>query len=186
MKKLICSRRLAAIVAAITFAFGSPMPAHADPIAAVPNPFPEMTVITSWYDKLPPDQFFLPDRPGVWFLTPTGINCGIWTWGSTGCTGAIPGAPQANDHIAWFNGNRAVHHGWSAAIQFPAGQALRPLPPRSYITYESTTCAVTPQGDTYCTHGPFGFMMTATGTWFKGWDDRRSYVCNSYGSCPPG
>jgi hypothetical protein len=180
----ICCRWLVAIGSAIGLAFASAIPGHAEPIADVPNPYPDMSLVTAWYDQHQPDEFFLPDRPGVWFLTPSGINCGIWTWGSFGCVGNIPGA--GNNHIAWFNGNRAVHYGWTASIGFPAGQAQRPLPPRSYVTYESTTCAVTPEGNTYCVHGEFKLLMTQTETWFKGWDDRRSYVCNSYGSCPPG
>lgn len=104
------------------------------------------------------------------------------TWGSFGCAGDIPGA--GNNYIAWYNGNRAVHYGLTAAIQFPAGQAQRPLPPRHYVTYESTTCVITVEGNTYCGHGEFKLLMTPTRTLFKGWDDRRSYVCLSYGSCP--
>ncbi len=145
-----------------------------------------MADITGWYTPMSPDDFFIPDRPGVWFLTPTGLNCGIWGWGGFGCNGDIPGAPPNDNHIAWFNGNRAVHHGWTAAIQFPPGQAQRVLPPRSYVTYESTTCATTPSGETYCAHGEFKFLITPKGTWFKAWDDRRSYVCNAYASCPAG
>jgi hypothetical protein len=145
-----------------------------------------MAHITAWYTPLTPDEFFIPDQPGVWFLSPSGLNCGIWVWGSFGCTGDIPGAPPGDNHIAWFNGNRAVHHGPTAAIQFPAGQAVRTLPTRSYVTYESTTCATTPDSNTYCAHGEFKFLITPQGTWLKGWDDRRSYVCNAYRSCPPG
>lgn len=94
-----------------------------------------------------------------------------------GCT------PDAHN-IAWYNGNRGVHYGWTAAIQFPAGRAQQTLPPRSYVTYESTTCATTPDSSTYCEHGDFRFLITPTQTWFKDWDDRRSYVCLSYGTCP--
>lgn len=180
----ICYRWLVAIGSAIALAFANAIPAHAEPIADAPDPFPDMSLVTAWYDQHQPEEFFIPDHPGVWFLSPSGVNCGIWTWGSTGCVGDIPGA--GNNHIAWFNGNRAVHVGWTAAIGFPAGQAQRPLPPRSYVTYESTTCAVTPESNTYCVHGEFKLLMTPNGTWFKGWDDRRSYVCNAYGSCPPG
>lgn len=185
-RMLSCCRWLVAIGSAMGLAVGTAIPGRADPVGAPASPFPEMSHITAWYTQLAPDEFFLPDHPGVWFLSPSGLNCGIWGWGSFGCTGDIPGAPPGDNHIAWFNGNRAVHHGWTAAIQFPAGQAQRALPPRSYVTYESTTCAVTPDNNTYCGHGDFQFLITATGTWFKGWDDRRSYICNSYGSCPPG
>ena len=186
-----------AIGSAIGLALGAAIPGYADPPADVPaSPFPELSRITMWYTQLNADEFFIPDQrpmpgdttgqPYVWFLSPSGLNCGIWFWGGFGCAGAIPGAPPGDNHIAWFNGNRAVHHGWTAAMQFPAGQAQRTLPPRSYVTYNSATCAVTPDGNTYCEHGDFKLFITPTGTWSKGWDDRRSYICNSYGSCPPG
>jgi hypothetical protein len=188
-------RLFAAIGFAIVVALGLAIPGHADPDSTSGSPFPDMARITTWYTELPPEQFFIPgDRPFlgdttgeqyVWFLSPSGLNCGIWFWGSFGCTGDIPGAPPGDNHIAWFNGNRAVHHGWTAASQFPAGQAQRMLPPRSYVTYNSTTCATTPEGNTFCAHGEFKFLTTPQGTWFKGWDDRRSYVCNAYGTCPP-
>lgn len=185
----ISGRWLAAVGCAILWAFGIAAPVNADTAgndAPPPNtPFPDMNIITAYYTKQNAEDFYLPGRPGVWFLSPAGMNCGIWIWGSFGCSGPIPGAP-AGDHIGWFNGNRAVHHGWTAAIQFPAGQAQKPLPPLSYVTFEQSTCAVSLEGNTYCTHGPFGLFTTPQGTWFKGWDDRRSYVCNGYGTCPPG
>jgi hypothetical protein len=179
-----CCRWLVAIGSSVIgLTFGAAIPGHADPAVAPTSPFPEMSRISAWYKQLEPDQFFIPDKPGVWFLSPSGLNCGIWVWGSFGCTGEIPGAPEGDNHIAWFNGNRGVHHGWTAAIQFPAGQAQRALPPGSYVTYESTTCAVTPDNNTFCAHGEFKFLTTSAGTWFKDWDDKKSYVCLSYGSC---
>lgn len=179
--------RGATVVCSFGLVFGSTIPAHADPPdASPPNPFPDIAEIAAWYDQLPPEDFLIPDHPDVWFLTPSGLNCGIWFWGGFGCSGDIPGAPPGDTHIAWFNGNRAVHHGWTAAIQFPPGQAVRTLPPRSYVTYNSTTCATTPEGYTYCRHGEFKLLITPQGTWFKAWDDRTSYVCNAYGSCPAG
>jgi hypothetical protein len=194
---LKCFRWLVAIGAAFVLAFSTAAAGHADPPAdAAVNPFPDIAHIMAWYDPVAPDQFFAPNQqplvgdttgqPYVWFLSPSGLNCGIWFWGGFGCTGDIPGLPPGDRHIGWFNGNRAVHHGWTAAIQFPPGQAERTLPPRSYVTYNSTTCAITPDSDTYCAHGEFKFLITPQGTWYKNWDDRRSYVCNSYGSCPPG
>lgn len=193
----VCCRWLVAIVGAIGLAFGIASPVYADPPAQVPpHPFPDLADVVEWYNQFQPDEFLIPPqrpvlgdtegRPYLWFLSPSGLNCGIWFWGGFGCSGDIPGAPPGDTHIAWFNGNRAVHHGWSAAMQFPPGQAQRTLPPRSYVTYNSTTCAVTPEGNIYCAHGEFRLLITPQGTWLKGWDDRRSYVCNAYASCPPG
>lgn len=177
-------RWLAASVSAIGLAFGTLPAGHADPAGDAPaSPFPTVEHIMDWYIRQEPEKFFIPDHPGVWFLSPAGHNCGIWDKGSFGCAGDIPGAPPESNHIAWFNGNRAVHHGWTAAIQFPPGQADQPLPPRSYVTYNSTTCAITPNGSTYCEHGAFKFLMTETETWFKGYDEPSTRVCLSYGSC---
>lgn len=185
MYRCIGSRRwLATTASAIGLVLGTVAPAHADPPGGAPaNPFPEMAHISAWYDQFEPDRFFVADHPGVWFLSPSGLNCGIWDRGSFGCSGVIPGAPPDSNHIAWFNGNRSVHHGWTAAIQFPAGQADQTLPPRSYVTYNSTTCAIEPDGSTYCGHGEFKFLITHTETWFKGYDEASTRVCLSYGSC---
>jgi hypothetical protein len=197
-----CRRLLLVVFGAIALALNFAIPSHADPETndepASPkgSPFPLESRITTWYNQLPPDEFFISDSPPmlgdttgapyVWFSTSAGLNCGIWFWGGFGCTGDIAGLPPGENHIAWFNGNRSVHHGRTAAMQFPPGQAQRTLPPRSYVTYNSTTCATTPDNDTYCGHGEFKFLITKAGTWFKAWDDRMSYVCNSYGTCPPG
>jgi hypothetical protein len=178
-------RQIAAAVAAIGLTFAATALAHADPPSDPPvSPFPEMSHIAVWFTQLDPEQFFIPDQPGVWFLSPSGLNCGIWHWGSFGCAGDIPGAPPDVHDIGWFNGNRAVHYGWTAAIQFPPGQALQTLPPRSYVTYESTTCATMPDNGTYCGHGDFQLLMNQASTWLEGWDDKESYVCLSYGTCP--
>lgn len=141
----ITGRWLVAIGSAIGLVFSGAIRAHADPpgVAPPPSPFPNSSLINAYYTKIPAEEFYIPDHPGVWFLSPSGLNCAIWTWGSFGCAGAIPGAPPGDNHIAWFNGNRAVHHGWTAAIQYPAGQAQKVLPPLSYVDFEQSTCAVT-------------------------------------------
>lgn len=96
MYRCIGSRRwLATTASAIGLVLGTVAPAHADPPGGAPaNPFPEMAHISAWYDQFEPDRFFLADHPGVWFLSPSGLNCGIWDRGSFGCSGVIPGAPR--------------------------------------------------------------------------------------------
>lgn len=184
-------RWLVSIACAIGLILFGTVAAHADPPDTEGyGPFPDASLMNVYYERMEPDQFFIPGAAGVWFLSPSGLNCGIWAWGGFGCTGDIPGLPAGERHIAWFNGNRSVHHGWTAAIQFPAGQAQRTLPPRSFVTYATpgsgeSTCATTPEGNTYCGHGEFKFLVTPQGTWFKAWNDRKSYVCTSYGTCPP-
>ncbi len=170
----------------VTFAATPPSNADPAPDAAPSTPFPIMSIVHQYYTELAANQFFIPNQAGVYFLTPSGLNCAIWIWGSFGCTGEIAGAPAGANDSAWFNGNRAVQQGWTAAIQYPPGRAQQTLPPTSFVKFEQTTCAVTPESDVYCGHGEFKFIATAKGTWYKGWNDRDSYVCNAYATCPPG
>ena len=137
-----------------------PAPAPA-PAAAEPNPWPDIR----YYDELDANLFALPG--GVWFLSPTGQNCGIWGRGNFGCSGDIPGAPAGVSHIGWINGDRDVHYDWSMAARFPPTQAQQPLPPRSFITHEGTTCAETPDNRTYCERGPLKFAIEPTKTWLS-------------------
>jgi hypothetical protein len=126
-----------------------------------PNPWPDIR----YYDELDANQFALPG--GVWFVSPTGQNCGIWGRGNFGCSGHIPGAPPGVSHIGWINGDRAVHYDWSMAVRFPPTQAQQSLPPRSFIEHEGTTCAVTPDNRTYCERGPMRFAIEPTKTWLS-------------------
>lgn len=154
----------------IMFAVGLAGAGHADPSgdASPPIPYPTMDHVVMYYTQLEPDEFFIADHSGVWFLSPTGLNCGIWIYGNFGCAGEIPGAPPGTDHIAWYDKDRVVHHDWLATVQFPAGQAARPLPPQSYVTYNGTTCAVTLENGTFCERGRFKFLVTPTHTWLNG------------------
>lgn len=154
--------------------------AVADP-AAEPSPYPDIR----YFDKLDPNDFALPG--GVWFIAPTGQNCGIWGLGSFGCVGDIPGAPPGTSHIGWIDGDRAVHYDWSMAVRFPNTQAIRLLPPRSSVTHEGTTCAATPDGRTYCERGPLRFVLEPTKTWLSPpWMD-MSWIELGPASCsPPG
>jgi hypothetical protein len=142
---------------------------HAEPaVDPASSPYPDNAHIQNSYTAVPPDGLFIGERPGVWFLSPSGLNCGIWDRGSFGCTGDIGGAPAGVTRIGWFNGDVLVHYDWTAAIQFPSGQAQRTLEPRTFVTYNGTTCAETPDGDTYCARGPFRFLVTQFRTWLNG------------------
>jgi hypothetical protein len=129
--------------------------------------YPSMDHIVRTYAPHEPSEYFIPNVAGVWFLTPSGINCGIWDKGSFGCAGEIPGLPQGSRHIGWWDGERWVHFDWWAMVKFPPGQAQRPLPPRSFVEYNGTMCAVTADSSTYCTRGPYRFLITAQGTLFN-------------------
>jgi hypothetical protein len=174
-------RRGFAAIGAIALAVANNATAAADPQPpdVGPNPYPDIR----YYDNVDPDSFALPG--GVWFIGPTGQNCGIWGLGSFGCAGDIPGAPPGTQHIGWIDGDRAVHYDWSMASRFPATQAVRPLPPRSTITHEGTTCASTPDGRTYCERGPLRFVLESNRTWLSPpWID-LSWVQLGPASCSP-
>ncbi len=134
--------RCAAVAALslILFAAGPVATARSEPMPpeATSDPFPDIR----YYDELNANDFAQPG--GVWFIGPAGQNCGIWGRGSFGCSGVIPGAPAGTNHIGWIDGDRAVHYDWSMAVRFPAVEAGQPLPARSKIGHQGTTCAATP------------------------------------------
>ncbi len=176
-------RSAATALGALAMMFGAAAPAAAGPGAAeaAPDPFPDIR----YYDVADPGQFIQPG--GVWFTAPTGQNCGIWGLGSFGCTGAIPGAPAGTSHIGWIDGDRAVHYDWTMAVRFPPTRAQRVLAPRTKLTHEGTTCAVTPDGRTYCERGPLEFIIEPTRAWLSApWMD-LSWMQLGPASCsPPG
>src|SRR2546425_7654826 len=96
------------------------VPASADPPdnPIAPNPYPPDSLLLTSYDRVDPADYFVPGAYGVYFLSPTGLNCGIWLRGSFGCNGELPGAPDS-DHIGWFNSDTAVHRDWAIRIGFP-------------------------------------------------------------------
>lgn len=142
-------------------------PSPPPPPPEEPSPWPDIR----YYQQLDANTFALPG--GVWFVAPTGQNCGIWGRGNFGCTGYIPGAPAGVSHIGWINGDRAVHYDWSMAVRFPATRAEKPLPQRSFIQHEGAKCAVTPDNRTFCERGPIKFLIEPTKTWLSApWTDQ--------------
>lgn len=160
-------RRLATLASVIGFAFAFPVVCRAEPPPAPPDPYPSTDLILNLYRKVNPEEYFIPGMYGIFFLSPTGLNCGIWLKGSFGCAGLIPGAPPGANHIGWFNGEPRVHYDWPAAIQFPNVQAAQVLPPRSYVNWNESTCVTMADSSTYCKRGEFQFFITANGTWLS-------------------
>ena len=163
-------RWLVAAMSTIGLVLAGTSQVHADPINTpiAPNPYPKDNVVLTSYTRLDPADYFLPGLYGVYFLSPTGLNCGIWLRGSFGCSGLLPGAPLGTDHIGWFNGDTNVHHDLAIAIGFPNAHAQQILPPHSYLNWNETTCATTGDGSTYCYRGMFRFFVTPNGTYLNG------------------
>lgn len=150
--------------------------AHADPSGGgqqsgstqtAQSPYPDDKLIIRYYEKVRYEDYFTGSAGGVWFLTPLGLNCGIWDRGRFGCTGDIRGAPPGTTRIGWLNGNIVTRYDPLMAAQFPPGQAERDLPPRSYIEYNGTRCVTMADSSTYCSRGPFKFLVTPTRTWLS-------------------
>ncbi|AKP57204.1 Uncharacterised protein [Mycobacteroides abscessus subsp. bolletii] len=180
MNRLHCA---IAAASSVVVALGGAATAHTDPppADATVNPYPDIR----YYDQLDAGSFVQPG--GVWFTASTGQNCGIWGLGSFGCAGDIPGAPPGVSHIGWIDGDRAVHYDWSVAVRFPAAQGQQPLPPRSKVTHEGTTCAATPDGRTYCERGPLRFVIEPTKTWLSAsWTDQSWRELGPASCSPPG
>jgi hypothetical protein len=122
------------------------------------------------FERRQPVEFFTASNEGVWFSTPLGLNCGIWDRGSFGCTGDIRGAPSGTTRIGWITGSIVTRYDAYdplLKLQFPPGRAERMLPPRSYVEYNGTRCVTTTDTSTYCTHGPFQFMVTPSRTFLS-------------------
>ena len=147
---------------------GTSVGVRAEPNGGSPtSPYPAIYFILNYYDKVKYDDYFTSSAGGVWFSTPLGLNCGIWDRGSFGCSGDIRGAPPGTTNIGWVNGNIVTRYDWLLGVQFPPGRAERDLPPRNYIQYNGTTCATMADTSTYCSRGPYRFMVTPTQTWLS-------------------
>lgn len=165
------SRKLFAIagaVAGLAISVGAALPAAADPQK---NPYPD----TSKYAKLDFEGFRIADKPGLWFSTPFGLDCGIWEDSSFGCTGTIPGARRRQPD--WLvQGDSSAHFDNTGQPRFSSGQAQRVLPANNYIELGSTRCATTPENNVYCTGGgnyasyTNQFMVSPGKTWLGAQD----------------
>lgn len=171
------------------FAVGNPSAGSADPdedsVSSPPsvepedspppsqfNPFPNFEIMMLTYDRHEPGEFFTAtqdftaSKDVLWFQAPGGLSCAIWDRGSFGCEGDIRGATPGTTHIGWVSGDIVIRHDPVSALRFPPGQAERPLPPRSYVSYLGTTCGVTAD-TTYCVRGPYQFLITPNRTWLR-------------------
>ncbi len=152
-KHLFASVGLVAGVAALGWAPA----AQADP-----PPYPDI----GRYAKLDFEGFTLAKQPGIWFASPTGLNCGIWDNGSFGCTGPIPGSPAGTNQVGWFPGDAMPHFDETDQPRFAAGTPQRVLPVNNYLEYQGTRCATTPADGVYCTrNGPASFLVTPEDSW---------------------
>ncbi len=135
----------------------------AGPASADKPPYPDI----SRYAKVDFESFQIAQKPGVWFSTPFGLDCGIWDDTSFGCTGVIPGSPAGTNQIGWFTGDSAAHFDNTGQPRFDSGQAQKVLPADSYLEYKGTRCATTPDNAVYCTGGRYGtqFMVSPTNSW---------------------
>ena len=149
-----CSTTLGVLLAAVVLSAS----AYAEPEL---EPWPSIR----FFERVDAAAFSVPGADGVWFVAPTGQNCGIWGRGSFSCSGDIPGAPPSTQALGWVTGDRAMHYDWSVSFRMPATRAHARLPVRTAIQHQGTTCAVTGDGQTYCERGPLRFLITSEGTW---------------------
>jgi len=156
-------KRFAVTAAACAAAAGAVLAGGAPASADTPKkPYPDI----SRYTKLDFEGFQIDGKPGVWFSSPNGLNCGIWEDGSFGCTGSIPGAPAGTNQIGWFTGDTEPHYDSTAQLRFVAGGPQRVLPPNSFIKYGSTTCATTPANGVYCDGSYYAqFLVNPDASW---------------------
>ena len=162
-------RGLSMIVCATGLLLGTSAGAHGEPNSGDPSsPYPAAYFIVSYYEKVKYDEYFTSSAGGVWFSTPLGLNCAIWDRGSFACTGNIRGAPAGSTNVVgWVNGQIRMRWDPSFTVLMPPGRAERELPPRTYIEYNGTRCVTMVDTSTYCTRGPYRFMVTPTRTYMS-------------------
>jgi hypothetical protein len=160
--------KLATTLSVIGLVLAPPPLGIADPSGdPPPNPYPNWDMILNTYNHVDPADYFAPGTYGVFFQSPTGLNCGIWTRGSFGCGGILPGLPPGANHIGWNNGDTIVHYDLTVTFAFPAVPPGPVLPPHSYINWNETMCATLGDGSTYCKRGEYKLLITADETAFS-------------------
>lgn len=173
MKSSCVSRPYGAaiLVVALQAVAGCPMAAADDEQKLRERPYPELRYFTEIdaapYAQSAPAGVDLPERPGYWFVTASGLHCGIWFRGSFGCTGDIPGG-NGIQHIGWITGDARVHYDWTMSTRFPPPLGATEIPRLTYISAGGTSCGTTIDASTYCEHGPFRMLITPTHTWLNG------------------
>ena len=117
------------------------------------SPYPDITR----YVKQDFEGYRVAGQRGVWFSTPSGLDCGIWEDGSFGCTGAIPDSPAGTNQIGWFTGDNAPHFDNTKQLRFSNedGEAQRVLPASNYLELGDSKCATTPDGGVFCTRNSY-------------------------------
>lgn len=129
---------------------------------------------------IPDVSTFMPVNPadytvngGKWyaFAGPAGVVCFLNNLnGDYGCGGALPGAPEGTDQVGAGVVGAPVFSTAAKPIAEVAGP-VRPLPPRTRLTFRQIVCGVDTDGAVAClnTREQVGFVIAPTGTVIKGY-----------------
>ena len=146
--------------------FVLPATAGADPGAAGPPPAPNVNA----FAPISPGDYSV--MSGTWYAfgTPDGLTCVIQTGsGGYGCSGPIPGAPNGANMVSggptgapdFANTDRQV---------FAVAGPVKPLPPRTRLSYRQVSCGTDGAGMTACvnSYDQSGFVISPAGSYILG------------------
>lgn len=144
-----------------------PAAAWADPDPAPPPPPPNV----NGYPPIAPADFAV--LGGAWYAfgTPDGLTCMIDKGRvSYGCSGPIPAAPDGAANLVAGGPAEAPAFSNTDAPPFAVAGPVKPLPPKTRLSYRSISCAIDGAGTTTCVNSAFqnGFVISPAGSFIFG------------------
>jgi hypothetical protein len=159
----VLSRTLIGVAGAVTaILVAMPATAWADPSPPPPNP--------NAFPPIAPGDYTALDGAWYAFGTPDGLTCIIdKAKVNYGCSGPIPGAPEGANLVSGGPGGPPTFAN-SAAPVFAAAGPVKPLPPKTRLSYRSISCATDGGGVTTCMNAALqtGFVISPAGSYIVG------------------
>lgn len=155
---------IAPIAAAASLAMA--LPAGADP---VPTPAPNPTPIPNVFSYMPVNPADYTVNGGKWlgFAGPPGVVCILDILkGEYGCSGPLAGAPEGANVVSAGPAGAPVFSTVDG-LKYAAAGAVKPLPPKTRLTFRTTACGVDADGVVACLNSreQVGFVVGPTATY---------------------
>ena len=153
--------RVAVAVGAAAVLIAAPSAASADPTEPAPPPLPNVNA----FPPISPVDFTVMN--GIWYAfgAPGGLTCIIdKNTSAYGCSGPIPAAPEGANMVSG-TGPAEPTFANSVSPAFAAAGDVKPLPPKSRLSYRNIACAID-GGSTICmnTATQHGFVLSPAGS----------------------
>lgn len=145
-------------------AVASALPAGAEPgPTSAPTPIPNVFA----YTPVNPADYTVNGGKWLGFAGPPGVVCILDILkGEYGCSGPLAGAPDGANVVSAGPAG-APSFATTDGLKYAAAGAVRPLPPRTRLTFRSTACGVDADGVVACLNGreQVGFIVGPTSTY---------------------